>query len=432
MKRLGTLVIWMVMAGTAFHADCLAAAHQEEADRDGTHFQDTASSHPESPVILAVEDTIAREGSLIQDYAERVLQRFDKSPVFITILYAVILYSITTLITLLIIILLNRGRLQREAEQREYLKEVYQLKLMDYLFEEGKREQAMADLKEIASNRFRRQILINQMIDLSINLKGEIKEVIKGLYTHMGLDRDSLEKAYSRKWHENVKGFRELAFMNIRDANERILECLNSGNEIVRMEAQIALVRLSDDNPFHFLHYLEKPLALWEQITLHELLIQHELKVPAFNQWFESKNISVVIFALEMVSWFKQKRSGSKVIRMFTHENDEVRNTAFKVAGDIGLKSALPGLKKIYYQETYRNKMAILDTFTRVPDERHLPFLKSVLDTEEDVQLQILATKAMENTDEPGISMLIKLMKSKSGYRNYQIIIRHVLDGRIY
>jgi hypothetical protein len=303
---------------------------------------------------------------------------------------------------------------------------------MDYLFEEGKREQARRELEEIASNRFNRQILINQMIDLSINLKGDIKKVIKELYLLMGLERDSLEKAYSRKWHENVKGFRELAFMNIRDANDRILESVNSGNDIVRMEAQIALVRLSDDNPYHFLHYLEKPLTLWEQITLHELLIQHELKVPPFKQWFGSENVSVVIFALEMVSFFNQKRSGSEVIRLFSHENEEVRSSAIKVSGDLGLNSALPKLKKIYHQEPYRNKLNILDTFARVPDEKYIPFLKSVLDAEDDVQLQIKATKAIENTDEPGISMLVKLMKSKSGYKNYQIIIRHVLDGRIY
>ena len=67
-----------------------------------------------------------------------------------------------------------------------------------------------------------------------------------------------------------------------------------------------------------------------------------------------------------------------------------------------------------------------------VPDEEYIDFLKSVLDREEDVTLQINATKAIENTGEPGISRLIKLMKSKSEYRNYQIIIRHVLDGRIY
>ena len=46
--------------------------------------------------------------------------------------------------------------------------------------------------------------------------------------------------------------------MNIREANERIIESLNSNNEILRMEAQIALVSLSDDNPYQFLHLLGK------------------------------------------------------------------------------------------------------------------------------------------------------------------------------
>jgi hypothetical protein len=431
MMRKSKAVIWMILLCTGF-ACCLAVVPKDTKGRDDSHLMDTASIFFTGPVNFPEPDTLDQNGGEIKRYSDRILLRFGKSALFITILYVVILYSIITLITLLIVILLNRVRLQREEKRREYLKEAYQQKLMDYLFEAGKRKQAIKDLEEIASNRFNRQILINQMIDLSINLKGNIKEVIKALYLQMGLERDSLEKAYSKKWHENVKGFRELAFMNIRDANERILESVNSGNEIVRMEAQIALVRLSDDNPYHFLHYLEKPLSRWEQITLHELLIQHELKVPEFKQWFESENISVVIFALEMVSFFRQKRSGAGVIRLFGHDNVEVRKTAFKVSGDIGLKSALPELKKIYYQETNRNKLTILDTFARVPEEKYLLFLKSVLDAEDDVQLQILATKAIENTDEPGVSMLIKLMKSKSGYKNYQIIIRHVLDGRIY
>jgi HEAT repeat protein len=277
-----------------------------------------------------------------------------------------------------------------------------------------------------------RQVLIDQMIDLSINLKGEIKESIKDLYFKLGLERDSLEKAHSKKWHLNVKGFRELAFMNIRDANEEIVKSLNSNNEILRMEAQIAMVRLSDGNPYEFLHLLEKPLSVWEQITLHELLIQHNLKVPAFKQWFTSENITVVIFALQMVSWFHQRGVGKEIISVFEHENEEVRVTAYEVCGDIGLKTALPAMIHKYPEESAKNKLEILRSFAKVPDEKHLKFLKTVLDKEDDVQLQIQATKAMENTGEPGISMLIKLMKSKSEYKNYQIIIRHVLDGRIY
>jgi len=397
--------------------------------------QEYTLSQAEDSTTYVVQDASAEASgfsSALSQYSRRSLERFDKSPLFVTILYVVILYSIITLIVLLIIILMNRNRLQREGKQRNYLKEVYQLKLMDYLFEEDKQDEVRNDLKEIAENRFDRQLLIDQMIDLSINLKGDIKETIKELYLFLGLKEDSVKKVQSKKWHENVKGIRELAYMNIREASEKILEYLNSSNEIVRMEAQIAMVRLSDENPYHFLHFMEKPLAVWEQITLHELLIQHNLEIPTFQEWFESENLSVVIFALEMTAWFKQVNSGESVIGLFEHENEKVRNAAFRVCSQIELSSALPAMEQMYEKETYKNKLEILNAFAKIPEERHLGFLKSVLDMEDDVQLQIQATKAMENTDEPGISMLIKLMKSKSEYKNYQIIIRHVLDGRIY
>lgn len=382
--------------------------------------------------LISAEDSTQAEANLVLRYADRIQIRFTKSPLLVTILYIVILYSLVTLSTLLIFILLNRSRMQRVQKQKDYLLEEYQKLLVDYIFEEEKRAGALKELRQVANNRMNRQVLINQMIDLSINLKGEIKETIKDLYFQLGLERDSLEKAHHKKWHMNVKGFRELAFMNIRDANERILESLNSNNGILRMEAQIAMVRLSDGNPYEFLHVLEKPLSVWEQITLHELLIQHNLKVPAFKQWFKSENITVVMFALQMVSWFRQKGVAKEMITLFDHENEGVRCTAYEVCGDIELKTALPAMIKKYPGESNTNRLEILRAFARVPDEKYLKFLKSVLDMEDDVQLQIEATKAMENTGEPGISMLIKLMKSKSEYKNYQIIIRHVLDGRIY
>jgi len=409
----------------------LACGFLESSAQEQTLYETKDSTELSSQYTIVEATPLGQEG-ILNRYSQRAINRFDKSPLFVTILYVVILYSIITLVVLLIIILLNRNRLQREEKQRSYLNEVYQQKLMDYLFEEEKREEARTELEEIASNEFNRQLLIDQMIDLSINLKGEIKETIKELYLHLGLKEDSLKYAHSKKWHECVKGIRELAYMNIREAAGRILESLNSKNEIVRMEAQIAMVRLSDENPYHFLHFMEKPLAVWEQVTLHELLIQHNLKVPAFKEWFESENLSVVNFALEMTAWFKQTSSGKEVIGLFEHANEDIRNTAYRVCGEIGLENSLPAMKKVYETETYKNKLEILTSFAKIPEEQHLGFLKSVLDMEEDVQLQIQATKAMENTDEPGISMLIKLMKSKSEYKNYQIIIRHVLDGRIY
>jgi len=397
-----------------------------------THAQEGIDSLPADTAVVDSTLSAQEPGMLLSEYSRKILNRFDKSPLMVTILYIVILYSIVTMITLLIIILLNRRRIQREELLNEYLLERYQLLLMNYLFDEEHQELAFLELDEVADNRVSRQVLINQMIDLAVNLKGDIKDEIQRLYLRLGLKRDSLEKAYSRKWHQNVKGFRELAFMNIREANDQIMKSINANNEILRMEAQIAMVRLADGNPYEFLDVLEKPLSLWEQVTLHELQIQHNLDVPDFKQWFSSENVSVVMFSLEMIAWYKQRGVGKEILELFEHENVLIRNTAYKVCGEIGLKMALPAMVQRYPEETFTNKLEILQSFAKVPDEKYLKFLKSVLDTEEDVQLQIEATKAMENTGEPGISMLIKLMKSKSEYKNYQIIIRHVLDGRIY
>lgn len=380
---------------------------------------------------IADLDVFRPEGR-IMTYGKWIREHFERSPAFITTLYVIIAYSILTLVVLLTIILANRNKMERDAELREFLLENYQRLLMDYLFDEENRETSMDELDRIAHNRVRRQVLIDEMIDLSMNLKGGVKQQIQELYLELGLKRDSLSKAYSRHWHNNVKGFRELAFIGIRDANEQIVKALNHRNPIVRMEAQIAMVNLSDEHPYEFLDILEQPFSLWEQVTLHEMLIQHDLKVPAFHSWFHSENLTVLRFAIEMAAFYKQEEVAEELYRLFEHEEESIRQAAYRACGDIGLGSSLSLLQGRYEEESYLNKLTILNTFVRVPDEHFLGFLKSVLDTEEDVQLQIRATKAMENTDEPGISMLIKLMKSKSEYKNYQIIIRHVLDGRIY
>ncbi len=363
---------------------------------------------------------------------EKIFETFEKSPTLVVVLYIVIIYSIVTLIILTIFILMNRSKMQKQEEVYNELSEQYQQFLIDYLFEEEDRQPVFKRISQIASSAYKRQILINQIIELSVNMQGKAKEDLRNLYLDLGLKRDSLRKALNKKWHENVKGFRELAFMNIRSANEHIIKCLNSPNQILRMEAQIALVRLSDDNPYEFMSLLEKPLARWEQITLHELVTQHNLNVPDFSQWLESENLTIVAFSLQMISWFKQVQAIDGAIKLLGHEDEYIRFMAIRTCGDLGLKICLSELKKMYKDEPLKNKLEILTAFGKIPEVEKLQFLNEVLDAEDDVQLQILATKAIENMDEPGIARLIKLMKSKSEYKNYQIIIRHVLDGRIY
>ncbi len=351
---------------------------------------------------------------------------FGKSLALINALIITILFSITSMILLLVFILFNRRRMEKKQKLHQYLMEKYQELIINYLFGTAVPE----DFRPIASDTYRRQVLIDQMIDVSINLKGEEAKMLLGLYKHLGLDRDSERRARDRRWHKKIKGFRELAFMNIKSANETMFKALNSSNEILRMEAQIALVRLGDDKPFDFLNKLERPFSLWEQISLHELIVQHNLPLPEFSQWLNSPNPTVTMFALRMIREFRQSGAEEAVHSILMHPDPEIKKLAIQVAGDMNMRSTLETMKHMYKFQDYDVCLEIIKSMGKMPDLSLLGFLKLVLDKEDDVQLQIEATKAIENNGEEGVKALVKIMKSE--YKNYNIIVRHVLDRRIY
>jgi hypothetical protein len=351
---------------------------------------------------------------------------FNKSVAFVNILIVTIVISVTIMFILLFIILLNRNRLERMEKLKQFLQEKYQSMIIDYLFGNTKPD----EFRAIASDKYRRQVLIDQLIDVSVNLKGDSSKKLLSLYRHLGLEMDSLSRAYDYRWHKKIKGFRELAFMDIKEANTAIYKALNSSNEILRMEAQIALVRLSGENPFEFLTHLNRPFSLWEQITLHELIIQHDLAIPSFHNWLDSSNPTVVMFALRMIREFRQMESEDKVRYVLGHKDPAVRQLAVQVAGDMRMSSTREVLKSMYKTQDYNICLEIIKSMGKMPDASMIGFLTLVIDKEDDVQLQIEATKAMENIGEEGIRVLVKMMKSE--YKNYRIIIRHVLDRRIY
>jgi hypothetical protein len=428
-----------VAAETSVNAESLNnPAAQAEATAAVNDTIQSEASYPDSTVTgLIINEpspekaTLSREsaGELIIGNNSPWLKRityFGKSLALINALIITIVICIISMILLLLFILLNRRRMEKREKLHQYLMEKYQELIINYLFGNATPD----DFRQIASDTYRRQVLIDQMIDVSINLKGEEARKLLGLYKHLGLDRDSIERARDHRWHKKIKGFRELAFMNIKDANDTIYKALNSSNEILRMEAQIALVRLGDESAFDFLSQLERPFSLWEQITLHELIVQHNIPLPQFKQWLTSSNPTVVMFALRMIREFKQAEAEEAVHDTIMHPDPAVKQLAIQVAGDMNMRSTLETMKHMYKFQEYKVGLEIIRSMGKMPDLAMLGFLKLVLDKEDDVQLQIEATKAIENNGEEGVKALVKIMKSE--YKNYNIIVRHVLDRRIF
>lgn len=395
--------------------------------RADKHYREAARINPNSIYIQYRLKEIEKRSNNFRNFL--FYFDFEKPDLLVKSLTFLVIYFIVSMLIILIVIMIHRNWMDSEEKRKQVLREKYQALLVDFLFSSENANKVPADIKKIASSIFNRKILIDQMIDLSINLSGETKDRLRNLFFALKLEKDSIRKVYHRKWHVKVKGFHELAFMDIIEANEQIIRCLHSKNDIIRMEAQLAMVRLSHGDSFSFLDHLQKPFTLWEQLTVYETIMFHNLPIPNFDRWLYSKNKTVVQFALRMIDIFKQRETYPNLFWMLVNEDTEIRWLTIRTIGNLKIKDAIPHLKRLYKTETYQNCLAIIQALAKMPDEIVLNFLRLVIDKEEDVQLQIEAAIAINNMGEVGRNTLQKLMDSD--YKNYQIIIKHVLDKRI-
>lgn len=356
---------------------------------------------------------------------------FEKPVILIYILTAVIIYSISSIIIMLIFMIINRGKRDKTTQIITELKEQYQTALVDYLEHENNNTEQLIQIREIADSSFTRKILINEMIDLSVNLPKDKAEVLRDLYFELGLNEDSLAKLTNRHWHTRIKGFKECAFMYIKEAQPIIEKRLNSRNEIERSEAQLALVRLNTEDPYSFLDNLKRPFSVWEQNIIHQEITYHNLNIPKFERWCYSDNASVRKFSSKMIQLFDQKRSWGKLVELLKDENDKIRATAINSLGNINVKKSQAPLKEQYQYEDDDNKLFIIQALAKFKDLNNLVFFKHILEEEDNnVWLQIEAAKGIKLLGDKGNNELKELLNIEE-YRNYQIVIKQILNERI-
>ena len=349
---------------------------------------------------------------------------------FINLLITSIVICFAVIFVILLFVLLNRRRMEKRARVKAELTETYQLLILDALDGKVMTADEFKKFRKISRNKFRRAVLIDQIIDVALMLPKDMLGKLRKFYIDLGLLKETKKKLYSRFWHRKIKAMKELSHLEIKDYNDKILEYINIKNNTLRMEAQIAMVRLSDDeNPFMFLEHLDHEFSTWEQITLHELMLEANIEPPDFTKWLVSDNHDVGMFCLRMVREYQQTEHVDELKNMLYHPNEEVARFAIEVAGDLKLDALTADLKKLYKDESYHNSLEIVKSLGKIADPKAIRFLQHVVDSETDTQLQIEGVKAIRACGDDGQIALQKMLDSD--YKDYKIIIRHVLDNRI-
>lgn len=186
-----------------------------------------------------------------------------------------------------------------------------------------------ATKKKYLRSAYAQNLMIDRMLQLKRSIEGNLEQRIVDLYRILELQRNSMKKVKKGPRFLVVKGMKEIAEMQIKEANFLLIENLTSSNKHVIREAQIALVKLNPQNPLYF---LDKPgifLTTWQMLRIHRFIKKNaKAGIPSFCKWLDSTNVSVLQFAIRMIGLFQQIEAAEQVAVFLSHQEAKIRRIA--------------------------------------------------------------------------------------------------------
>jgi len=301
--------------------------------------------------------------------------------------------------------------IQRREDEIQSLRDDRESLLVRLLFDDNSEESnddILAGYKEFApignENYLRkrkrillRQLMIDEMMKMKKNLSGSGVEDLYKLYDKLSLYEDSYQKLTSKKYQLMVMGIRELSEMNYKAYYRSIYRCTNYAQEDVRIEAQVAIVRLFGVKGLRFLSRVTYTISEWQQMTLLHLLNNMKNEKPkGIGTWLDSKNDSVIVFSLRLAEKYNCFELVGKIQQFLHHPNDTVKMQSVSCMRNIYDEGSELQLIAYYRIVEKPVRMVIMDVLQSLASEQSIPFLYQQLVTD-DAEIRFSVLKVLHN-----------------------------------
>lgn len=251
-----------------------------------------------------------------------------------------------------------------------------------------------------------RQLLTDELVRNKSSFLGSVSDNIIKLYYHLGLNIDSIIKLQNKHSHIQCQGIHELCVMEQKDQLQKVYRLTNSKNKDVRIEAQTAVLQWYGFKGLRFLDVVSYPITEFQQLKLLELLRQLPFSsMPMLGKWLQSKNETVVNFALKLAQHYTQVVVKSQVEQCLYHSNEDVRVQAVKTLAVIGDAATATLLTHAYQKEKFTNRLNILKQLPKIASDDQRDFLVVQLN-EGHEYLKLASAKVLAKCTSKGMDIL--------------------------
>jgi len=355
----------------------------------------------------------------------RLVEKTYTYPIIIIFIILIVglFFNLTTV--LLVMYFTNKRKNYKERYISIY-RNSYEEVLRAYLFGEIEWVLALQKLKKLKKP-LNRKILTDVLLIFKENLRGEMDSQIPQIFIKLGLEEDSLKLTKSAFYFRRIEGLKALTNLDPENAKKIIPNYLNDSHTTVRTEAQISFVRLYPENPFEFLKTLTKPFSRWTQLSSFYIFRLHQVPVPAFVDYLDSKIPTIRNFSLRMIIFFQQLENASAIYKLLDSPLEMTRFLSIRAVNDLRLYDGKQMIKNMYQSETGNNKLEIIKALKNIGSDEDFDFLESIIRLDS-ISLKTEACRSMYYVNKEGQERL-NFLNQNSDLKIDQFLA-HVTDPR--
>jgi len=292
----------------------------------------------------------------------------------------------TIALVLILYVLLSATIKKSRRRKRAKWKNMCDLVVRNAIFSESRQPnepiRITLRMQKLLGNRNFRKLLTHRLLVARKNILGPSSLPLKHLYLQLGLDQYALKQLMGPHWHRKAMALQEIGLMDLKDLLAKIYRYSNHKNELVRGEAQVAIIKLYGFEGLRFLDVISYQLTSWQQIKLlNELSLLPAENFNGIEKWMQSTNWSVVLFSLKLAGTYRRFELYSYVLPHLESPEENIRLEAINCLRKWESEESMKYLLMFFPQETLTNQLAIARAFQFIATREDIPQLIELLST---------------------------------------------------
>lgn len=279
--------------------------------------------------------------------------------------------------------------------------------------------------KLMVNNRFRK-LFTEDLITAKNNITGTSAENLKHLYRQLNLHKNAFQDLKSTRWHIKAKAIQELNLMEIIEFKDNLSPFTNHKTELVRMEAQTALIQFTGFEGLQFLDTITYSISEWQQIKLLQKLSNLPPVHIKIDDWLKSTNNSVVVFALKLARNYHHFELHDLILTCLDHSDAQVRQQAIYCLGEIYTNETSIHLISRFWREGLKHQLLIIKALKNIGSENDIPFLLTLLPID-NYEMKLAAVEALAFNGKKGLSSLNSYCKKDIEIHNISMQVKEEL-----